>query len=375
MPESPNREENVAIFALTRRGAALAARIGAGLPGSACFCNARYALPGMTPFRKISDVFPSAWKRHRFLVCVMSCGIAVRNAAPLLRDKTVDPAVVVVGEDGRFAVSLLSGHLGGANELAKKVARITDGEAVITTASDLRGKPSVDLIAQKAGLKIENAPMLGIIGAAILDEDPLWVFDPEGWFSKHLPEGHPFEFLPSTQSGGGRGQGSDAAGRPPVEASGDDVARMRAGPGIWVSELPAPPGVRCLQLRPPSLVIGIGCNRGTKADEILAFVAKVLDENRLSPLSIRNFATLDLKSDEQGLLEAAGALGQSILFCAREEIGSIAVPNPSDTVARHVGTESVCEASALWSARTRNLLVAKRKSGNCTLAIARARCP
>jgi cobalt-precorrin 5A hydrolase len=195
--------------------------------------------------------------------------------------------------------------------------------------------------------------MLAGIEAAILDEESPWIFDPEGLLLKRLPAGHGLH----------------------VVESGVDFGPLRSGPGIWVSETMAPRGLKCLKLRPANLVIGIGCNRGTSSGEIVGFIVKKLKENRLTPLSIRNFASLDIKSDERGLLDAAKTFGRPIYFCAREEIEGIAVPNPSEMVARHVGAESVCEASALWSAGTRDLFVPKQKAGNCTLAIARVSSP
>jgi cobalt-precorrin 5A hydrolase len=352
MPQNQDSEKT-AIFALTRKGAELAARISALMPGSSCFCNYRYALPSMSAFHKISDVFPAVWREYDAIICIMSCGIAVRMVAPLLEDKFSDPAVVVMDQVGRFAVSLVSGHIGGANDLARKAASITGGRAVITTASDLQDKPAVDLAAKRAGLRIENRRMLGRIEAAILDEEPLWIFDPGGFLLKHLPADHGLLEI----------------------GAGADPEDLREGLGIWVSEALPPRGVKCLKLRPVTLVIGIGCNRGTASNEIVAFVEKRLEELGLAPLSIRNFASLDVKSDETGLLDAAKAFGRPIYFCSREEIEGIAVPNPSETVARHVGAESVCEASALWSAGTKKLLAPKSKAGNCTLAIARAGSP
>jgi cobalt-precorrin 5A hydrolase len=307
----------------------------------------------MTFFEHISEVFPSAWRECDSIVCIMSCGIAVRMVSALLEDKTVDPAVVVLDQDGRFAISLVSGHIGGANELARKVARITGGQAVITTASDLQDRPAIDLAAKSAGLLIENSGILSRIQAAILDEEPLWIFDPDELLLKHLPADHGLRVVRAFEEPGA----------------------LRAGLGIWVSELLSPRSVRCLKLRPANLVIGIGCNRGTASEEIVGFIGKKLKENRLAPLSIKRFATLDIKSNESGLLDAARAFNRPIHFCARKEIESIAVPNPSETVARHVGAKSVCEASALWSAGTQELLVPKRKARNCTLAVARVSSP
>ncbi|MEN6440285.1 MAG: cobalamin biosynthesis protein [Syntrophobacter sp.] len=316
--------------------------------------------------RKIGEAIRSAWHHFDAIVCIMGCGIVVRTIAPLIKNKMVDPAVVVMDEDGKFAISLISGHLGGANELAREVAAITGGQAVITTASDLQGKLAVDLVAQKAGLHIENSRMLSRVAAAVLDGEPLWIFDPEGLFVKHLPPGHSFQVIaPPVERG-------DVADIKALIA--DTLPRLRAGLGIWVSEMIEPSRVKCLKLRPPSLVVGIGCNRGTQAEEIIGLVERVFRESGLSTLSIGKFASVDLKSNEPGLLEAAGHFNKPIEFYARQTIQGIAVPNPSSTVARHIGVKSVCEASAIWSTGTGRLLVPKRKSINCTMAIARASC-
>ncbi len=360
--ETPkNRNNAVAILALTRRGTELAARISSLMPGSSCFCNSRYALPGMIPMRKMAESFSDAWREYGSIICIMGCGIVVRTLAPFIKNKMVDPAIVVVDEEGKYAISLLSGHLGGANDLARSVASITGGKAVITTASDLQDKFAIDLAAQKAGLRIENPRMLARIAAAVLDEEKIWVFDPERLFVKHLPDGHGLEVLAEGEGGPDKFSNQINAYK----------ERMRSGLGIWVSDRLGPAGLRCLKLRPKSLVIGVGCNRGTSEAEIVNLIRQVLRENKLSPDSIRNFASIELKSDEPGLLYAASFFQREIHFCTREQIEGIPVPNPSSTVARHIGAESVCEASALWSAGTLVLLAPKRKSINCTAAIAR----
>ncbi len=274
--------------------------------------------------------------------------------SPLLEDKTVDPAVVVVDQDGRFAISLVSGHIGGANDLARKVASITGGQAVITTASDLQDKPAIDLAAKSAGLRIENSGILSRIQAAILDEEPLWIFDPDGLLLKHLPADHGLRVI-EHRRGPGRSSGR----------SGD------MGFGIAFPSRCKMPQASACQPRDRNRLQQGDHFRGNQSD----LLEKNLRKTRLSPLSIKNFASLDIKSDERGLLDAARAFDRPIHFCARKEIEGIAVPNPSETVARHVGARSVCEASALWSAGTRELLVPKRKAGNCTLAIARVSSP
>jgi cobalt-precorrin 5A hydrolase len=415
-------QTSIAIIALTRSGSDLALRLQSRLPDSACYVPSRqnFAVAmGATGFGRLNELFPELWFRHHALVCIMATGIVVRHIAPLLRHKTEDPAVVVLDERGQFVISLVSGHAGGANRLAREVARLTGGQPVITTASDVQGKPALDVIARKAGLEIENSDRVARLMRAILEDEPIWIYDPERRLKKYLKDypgvrwvvddaklGCPVHTAPlSSESGrelrglafesidgtpspspyrhgkgiqmlpqtaidstalGERGQGGERRPQPP------------AGPGIWVSERSAAAGLYCLKLRPRNLVVGIGCNRGTAAAEILELVRQVFQEGELSLLSIRNLASVDLKADEPGLLEAARALGRPIQFCSREEIDSTAVPNPSEAVAKHIGVRSVCEATALLSASREGrgvILIPKQKTVNVTVAVARVAFP
>jgi cobalt-precorrin 5A hydrolase len=286
-------------------------------------------------------------------------------------------------EQGRFVISLVSGHIGGANQLAARVAQITGGAAVITTASDVSKKPALDLIARDLGLEIENIDMLGRVSRSILEDEPFLVYDPEGRLKTHLGDApnlirveKPLCGLQPSDTGVSR------ASRDPIEqcipgaeASKDRAAMGEARAGIWVSECHAPQGGGWLILRPKNLVVGVGCNRGTPAGEILGFLQATFREACLSPLSIRNLASAQVKADEPGVLEAARVLGRPIVFYEGKEIKSISVPNPSAVVLKHVGVPSVCEATALLSAGSSDLIVAKQKTTNVTLAVARAKFP
>lgn len=352
----------VGIVAVTRNGVRVAMRIQGKLPGSIVYVPARHGFAlamGAVRFHRIGSLLPEIWLRHRALVCIMATGIVVRLIAPLLRHKASDPAVVVLDERAQYVISLVSGHLGGANELARKIAAFTGGQAVITTASDVDHKPALDLIALEVGLDVENPPMLARLARAILEEEPFWVFDPEGCLKPYLATLNNVAWLEYTPAGEGS----------------LERAVIVEGPGVWVSELIPPSSLECLILRPRNLVLGIGCNRGTEASEILGLIESTLGEAGLSLRSIRNLATIDLKSDEPGLLDAARALSRPIHFYSREELRGVAVPNPSSLVESHVGVQSVCEATALLSAETTTPLVAKRKTANVTLAVARAASP
>lgn len=352
----------IGIVAVTRNGVRVAMRIQGRLPGSVIYVPERHGFAlamGAVSFHRLGSLFPEIWRRHRALVCIMATGIVVRLIARLLRHKTSDPAVVVLDERAQYVISLVSGHLGGANDLARKIAAFTGGQAVITTASDVDNKPALDLIALELGLDIENPGMLARLARAVLEEEPFWVFDPEACMKPYLATLDNVVWLEST---------------PAAEGS-MERATIEEGPGVWVSELVPPSHVECLILRPRNLVLGIGCNRGTEAAEVLGLIENTLGEAGLSLRSIRNLATIDLKSDEAGLLEAVRTLSRPIQFYSREELEGVAVPNPSSLVESHVGVQSVCEATALLSAESTTLLVPKRKTANVTLAIARAASP
>ena len=137
-------------------------------------------------FHKLAQVFQEAFAGNDNLVCVMAAGIVVRGISPYLKGKDTDPAVVVVDEAGRFAVSLLSGHLGGANELARGVAQVLGGTPVITTATDVHGLPALDVLAAAHGLAIENLAGVRLIHMALLAGRPVRLVDPEGFLSGEL---------------------------------------------------------------------------------------------------------------------------------------------------------------------------------------------
>jgi len=403
--EKPSRgPDRTAIVALTGQGAELALRLGERLPSSGCFLPRRHAVRGAVAFDRVSEVLPRLWGRYDHLVCIMAAGIVVRLIAPLLSHKSTDPAVVVLDEKGRFAVSLVSGHLGGANRLARRIGELIGAQPVITTASDVQGKPALDLIAVDAGLEIENIVFLSRVSRAVIEEEPLWIFDPDRRIGSRFEEQPEVVLLPKESSEEcepaveeseeafrtkGTGLGAETlpeanpaarrgrlAGKPdwPGQTE-DEHSRVRARIGVWVSEVMPPPKVRCLKLRPRNLVVGLGCNRGTPAGEIIELVKQAFRRAKLSPLSIRNFASIDLKADEPGVLDTAKSFNRPVSFFPGSALGEVRVPSPSAIVAKHIGVESVCEATALLSAQSGTLVLTKRKSANATLAVARVGFP
>ena len=351
------QHRSAAVIAVTGNGVRLALQIQASLPECVCYVpnRHRFALAlGAVGYDRLRTVVPELWRQYRALVFIMATGIVVRQIAPLLKHKTQDPAVVVLDERGKYVISLVSGHLGGANGLAEAIARITEGQAVITTASDVQNRPAIDLIAQELRLEIVNPGMLAVVARCIVEDERVWVYDPD------LRLAPSFKGLENMIWRRERGISSD---------------HDQEGVGIWVSEYLVPAGSQCLHLCPRNLVVGIGCNRGASVEAILDLLRTLFAREQLSVRSIRNLASIDLKSDERGVLEAARLLERPVHFYSRHEIEKVAVPNPSGTVLAHIGVASVCEATALLSAQSSQLLITKQKTADVTLAVARVGFP
>ncbi|MEW5725910.1 MAG: cobalamin biosynthesis protein, partial [Thermodesulfobacteriota bacterium] len=302
---------------------------------------------GERSFPRLGAALSTNFRKYRGHVVVAAAGIVVRVVAPLLGDKTRDPAVVVVDPEGRFAVSLISGHLGGANDLARAVAQVLCGAPVITTGTDLAGKPAVELAAVELGLGIENFEALSGVSRAVLEGRPVPVHDPGGWFRPVLVQ-WPDSFR--------RLEGPpDPADPWPLVFVGPEVQDF---PASW------------LVVRPPCLALGIGCNRGTGTPELEGLIKKVFGDLGLSRASIGRVATLEAKGDEPGLRGLAEGLGLELTLFPAEELARVNVPNPSAVVKKHMGVTSVCEAAALLAAPGGRLLAGKQKSRNATLAVA-----
>ncbi len=340
----------LAVYALTRQGADSARRLAAGLPGARLFLPRRLADParGEMPFDRLGEALAANFRSFGGHVLFAAAGIVVRLLAGLLERKDADPAVVVLDPAGRFAVSLLSGHLGGANALAARVAEILGGRAVITTAGDNAGLPGLDSLAAELDLALENLPALARIARLALEGKRPAVYDPEGWLWPAL-EPWAGEFTRLTDEPGDEWQG------PLVWV----CERRRDLPGSW------------LGLRPPCLAAGVGCNRGTPAAAILALLEDTLARFDLAGASLACLATVEAKRDEQGISRAAAELGVPVRYFSSAELATVAVPNPSRLVQGHMGTPSVAEAAAVLATGGGEIMVPKQKTPEATLALAR----
>ncbi|MGW5969198.1 precorrin-3B C(17)-methyltransferase [Streptomyces sp. NPDC055186] len=266
----------------------------------------------------VGDAVRAAFAQCEQLVCFLATGAVVRLVAPLLDDKASDPGVVCVDEGGRFAVSLVGGHGGGANDLAREVAEVLGAEPVVTTATDAAGLPGLDTL----GLPVEGD--VAAVSRALLDGEPVALRADVAW---------PLPPLPVADEGAYTIRLTDRlVGTEPREAV----------------------------LRPPTLVVGVGASKGAPVEEVLALVEGALREAGLSAASLAELATVDAKSEEPGIVEAARRLGVPLVAHPAGELARVEVPNPSDAPLAAVGTPSVAEAAAL--VRGGELLVPKRKS-------------
>nr|WP_206327804.1 precorrin-3B C(17)-methyltransferase [Streptomyces sp. S3(2020)] len=267
----------------------------------------------------VGDAVRAAFAECEQLVCFLATGAVVRLVAPLLGDKTSDPGVVCVDEGGRFAVSLIGGHGGGANELAREVGESLGAEPVVTTATDAVGLPGLDTL----GFPVEGD--VAAVSRALLDGEPVALQAEFAW---------PLPALKVTE--------------------GD------AGYSVRLTDRLVDAAEREVVLRPPSLVVGVGASKGAPVDEVLGLIEGVLRDAGLSAASVAELATVDAKSEEAGIVGAAARLGVALVTYSAEELAAVEVPNPSEAPLAAVGTPSVAEAAALVQGG--ELLVPKRKS-------------
>ncbi len=353
------RTDRPAIVALTRRGTETGLRLHRAFGDSTLYAPARF-LPADPPADtegytlSVRQVLHRAFRRHSAMVCIMASGIVVRELAPVLRSKHTDPAVVVMDEQGRNAISLLSGHKGGANLLAQRIAQLLGGRAILTTASDGQRLPALDLLGERYGWQLEAGGDMTAVIAAMVNGEPVGVF----------------------QDGGDETWLADLPPHATRHPTGEALIAARPNAAIIVSPRILPADLRrtiarVIVYRPPVLAVGVGCNRGTPAEEIISAVTETLAQAELSPLSIVTLATIEDKADEIGLLEACRRENWRLQIFTRADIAAVKnLPNPSPWAMKALGVPGVAEPAALLAAKADTLLVEKRKFANVTVAVA-----
>lgn len=370
----------VAVVALTGGGAATAARLASRLPGSnlngdRSGAASRYRVEQVKVFlpEKLrsgnfaadyydcptGELLRRTFHDFQGLVLIMAAGIAVRSLAPLLQGKERDPAVVVMDERGQFAVSLLSGHLGGANDLARAVASVLGAVPVITTSTDVRGHLAVDVLARDLGVKLEPVKQLVAVNSAIARGSRIMLIS-----QIPLPLGKDHQLWQdscwqvdiSREDLWLRAEAALAKGAIPV------LLTCKQGPD------------RFLYLRPLSIVAGVGCRKGIAADEILKAVRDAFSLAGISPLSLRKTVSIEAKAHEEGILRAAAELRVETEFYPAETLSKILSQHQglaqSEFVNTQMGVGGVCEPASLAGCRQGKLILGKQANQGVTVALA-----
>lgn len=342
-----------AIYALTRPGALLALRLAQSFAAER---KAEIFLPLRLKesfgeqslyFQSISQALADNFGQFGGHIVVGAAGLVVRVIAPLLKSKKEDPAVVVISQDGRWVISLLSGHLGGANDLARAAAAAIGGQAVITTATDVEGLPAPEVLARDLGLEIEDFGRLAAVSRRLAENVPVTVYDPFDVLAPALAP-WPDNFI-------------IAADRPSADS----------GPRIVVDdELGPEKEPDCLVLRPRTLALGLGCHRGLAWESMEAFIVEKFIEAGLALKSVDVLATGEMRAEEPALNELSRKWRRPLLVFPKDELARVETPNPSGKVLEHMGVTSVCEASAMLAAEGGRLILPKQKGNGTTLAVA-----
>ncbi len=301
------------------------------------------------------------WDRFDGHVFIMAAGIVVRQISALLKDKTVDPAVVVCDEKGSYAVSLLSGHIGGANRLAHMVAEHLNGWPVITTATDSQRLTAFDEAAEIYGWTVENPAAIKQLNRLLLEKKPVAIVWPENVVDKIYGGMDHIIRIASPAD-----MPEEAEGLVTLDCSNEFVREALSGDEEGAnkqSEVPV------LRMRRRGVVLGIGCHRGIEAASIAHAVEKVSTAAGVEEKQIVKLATAELKEDEPGLRKFAAEKGWRIDFYSSGTLSQVQVPSPSGQVNAVTGTSSVAEAAAVYAAGGR-LLMPKQKCGDVTVAVA-----
>jgi len=316
----------------------------------------------------------SLWQNHRAFIFGLATGAVVRLIAPLLKDKSSDPAVIVVDETGQFVISLCSGHQGKADQLTRMIALQLGATPILTGGSTGLNLPAVDMVGIPFGWQRGEGDWTGV-SAAVAKGERVEVMQEVGstLWQKYLPPGHPFVF-----DAGEQRIDANAANPKPINAR------------IWISftqrrfspdsDLPK------VQWHPRVLWVGIGCERGTSRELIETAIIQTCQRYHLALGAIAGIATIDIKADEVGLVEFCQAHDLPLQTFPAEILRSVTVPTPSTVVNQAVGSPSVAEAAALVCSQrfsasgtkvpTTNLLVKKQivraddQPGAVTVAIA-----
>jgi len=350
--------ENVAIIAITNHGIEIGSSLKKYFPTWKMFAPSKFSSGEKnvewfenSTTSKIGELFTS----YDALVCIFSLGAVIRLIAPHIKDKKTDPAVVVIDDAAKFAISTLSGHLGGANELTEKISSAINATAVITTAADVNKTIAVDLLGKEFGWKIDVNSSVTKVSAFMVNEEKIGVFQDAGekdwWLPKReLPKNvHTYKTLRALIE-------SDCKGFLIISDKIIDDNKILDHSVIY---------------RPKTLFVGVGLHWDTTKETIKEGLDFCLSKFKLSPESIAKFVSIKKESNVKGLQEISEEMNIPVEYFEKEDLSQIKIPNPSDVVQSFEGTPSVSEAASIKASRGQLIVQKQKFPPNLTIAIAR----
>ncbi len=356
-------DRGIAVVAITRRGVETALKIKEALENegltATVYSPKKYNQNGVVPLtKKIGEFIQDTYHTVDAIVGVMATGIVIRAVAPLLESKLTDPAVIGIDATGHFVISLLSGHYGGANELTRIIAKGIGVIPVITTASDATGKQSVDELAKKLSLTIQNPESLVAVNSAIVNGDRLVVvltgdvkvpIDSLGCYEIKKAE-----------------NGSQA-----LKIINDyDAGIIITHEPLSIDKFVKPFTI----LRTKYIVVGLGARKDSSADSIIEAVDAALEKVHIPLANVNRFATVDIKRTSKPMVDAVERLGAPLEFLSVDALRSLShkdLSPDSAMVQEKIGVGGVCERAALLVAgKNSKLILKKTKLNGVTVAIA-----
>jgi cobalt-precorrin 5A hydrolase len=346
----------IAIVAITRHGIEIARRIKQRMPEVEIYVPAKHNDGGNDVFwfsEQSTQLVGKLFKSYDALICIFSLGAVIRMVAPHLVDKKSDPAVLVIDDRANNVISALSGHLGGANALARLIASFLGAQAVITTAADVNETIAVDLLGREFNWTIENFENVTKVSAFMVNEEKIAIYQDAGernWWHAPLPE------------------------NVTIVDSIDKIRSQEFKAGLIISDrlvLDQAIIEKSVIYRPKSLVVGIGLHWDTSKQTIKSGIDTVFKEYGLSFQSIRNLASISRKVKVKGLEEFSIKHNIPVEIYEKDRLASVEVPNPSATVQKFEGTSSVSEASSVVSSKGQLLVPKQKLPPNLTVAVSR----
>lgn len=316
----------LAVWTVTRGAGLNGVEIKNKIEGIDVFTLSKFKIDNSIQIENFTEELNEAFNKYDGHIFIMATGIVIRKIASLIKSKDVDPAVVVIDEGMNFVISLLSGHLGGANDLTQNLHEIFGLVPIITTSSDVTGKIAVDTLSQKLKCNLKSLEAAKKVTSLIVDGKNVELSLPKNICNEN-PEG--------------------------------------------VVVISNKENLEVVHLYPENLVIGIGSRRGIEKEKVYEFLIETLEKHNLSLKSIKHFATVDLKADEKGIVETARELGKELKIVSREEILTVEdMFHGSEFVKKEIGVKAVSEPCAyLTSSKDGKFIEIKAKKDGMTISI------